>query len=300
LPIAHSRSIRGALSGWIARRSGDDARKWLESRLEDIRKGETDKPLFAALGRAPEILGKADLHLEAADFALAERCRPGWEPRAWSVDQAARLLLVLEAMAARDRPTDILERLFATADLRESVTLYRGLPLYPQPKHLADRAALGARSNVRTIFEAVAHNNPYPAEIFSEAAWNQMVVKALFIGSTLAPIQQLECRQNAELALMLRGYAHERWAAGRTVSPEVWRCVGRDGGAAALDDFKRLLESGSPLERRAAVLALAANGSVQARAMMQAEPDLARDVDSGTLTWTTLYETPAPTKGSPL
>ena len=37
-------------------------------------------------------------------------------------------------------------------------------------------------------------------EQFSEAMWNQMVVKALFIGSTLAPIQKLDERRNADLA----------------------------------------------------------------------------------------------------
>ena len=200
-------------------------------------------------------------------------------------------------MATHDRPADILTTLLATADERESVTLYRGLPLYPEQAHHVARAAEGTRSNMRTIFEAIAHRNPYPSERFPQAAWNQMVVKALFIGSTLAPICNLDRRQNPDLTLMLRGYAHERWAAGRTVSPEVWRCVGLHGGPAAVVDLERVLASGVEIERRAAILALAANGSPHARELMQTYPDRARDADSGTLTWTTLFDTPQATKG---
>ena len=47
------------------------------------------------------------------------------------------------------------------------------------------------RSAVKPVFEAIAHRNPYPAEMFEEGAWNQMVLKALFIGSSLAPIRGL-------------------------------------------------------------------------------------------------------------
>jgi hypothetical protein len=77
---------------------------------------------------------------------------------------------------------------------------------------------------MKPVFEAVAHRNPYPVECFSEDAWNQMVVKAFFIGSHLWPIQELDRRGNprwrACLSILLRRVG------GRTaVSGEVWRCV---------------------------------------------------------------------------
>ena len=71
---------------------------------------------------------------------------------------------------------------------------------------------------MRPVFEAVAHRNPYPARHFDESAWNHLVLKALFIGSTLAPIEELDARANPTLMRMLCDYAHERWAAGRTIS----------------------------------------------------------------------------------
>ena len=49
-----------------------------------------------------------------------------------------------------------------------------------------------------------------------------MILKALFVGSTLAPINGLQQRANPELARILVDYALERWAAGRVVSDELW------------------------------------------------------------------------------
>ncbi len=121
---------------------------------------------------------------------------------------------------------------------------------------MSSAPAEGLRTNMKAVFEAVAHNSPYPAEQFSENRWNQMVVKALFIGSTLYPIEGLERRWNPDLTRMLCDYAHERWAAGRTVSYELWRGVGPHADDAAIDDLARVLGSVAPNERHAAALAL--------------------------------------------
>jgi hypothetical protein len=61
--------------------------------------------------------------------------------------------------------------------------------------------------------------------VFSQDDWNQMVVKAVFIESPLWPIQGLDERCNMRLARMLVGLVSERRAAGRPISPEVWRCI---------------------------------------------------------------------------
>ena len=126
----------------------------------------------------------------------------------------------------------------------EQVAFYRGLPLYPEAQRLEAQAAEGTRTNMRAVFEAVAHRNPYPKEQFAENRWNHLVLKALFVGSTLHPIQGLDERANPTLARMLSDYAHERWAAGRPVSPELWRCVGPHADLEALADLQRVLASG--------------------------------------------------------
>jgi hypothetical protein len=239
----------------------------------------------------PRRIGKADLTLTAEDLAAAARARPGWRPVGWSVDQAARLALLLNAGSTPERLARRLEQLCTTADIGELVAFYRGLPLYPEPARYVQRAGEGARTNMRAVFEAVAHDNPYPAEQFSESAWNQMVVKALFIGSTLHPVQGLEKRCNPELTRMLCDYAHERWAAGRPVSYELWRCVGRYADDGAVTDLQRVVETGTPLERQAAALALADSPHPGAAALLAGMPDLAARIRAGELSWESLRAT---------
>jgi hypothetical protein len=116
-----------------------------------------------------------------------------------------------------------------------------------------------------------------------------MVLKALFVGTTLLPIDGLERRANRELALMLRDYAHERWAAGRPVSFELWRCVGRFAGSEGLVDLKRVLTSGDEVEQQAAALALADSRSERATELLDAQaPELVGRIRSGELSWQNL------------
>jgi hypothetical protein len=233
-------------------------------------------------------IGKADLALSAADAAAAEAARPGWRPAGWSLDQATRVFFLLIAGNSPARFAERLEQLFATADVGELIAFYRGLPLYPEQPRYVERAAEGVRTNMKAVFAAVAHHNPYPAEQFSEHRWNQMVVKALFIGSTLHPIAGLERRWNPDLTRMLCDYAHERWAAGRTVSYELWRGVGQHADKAALDDLSRVLDNGAPIERQAAALALAESPHRDAASILGREPALATAVRGGQISWDAL------------
>ena len=95
-----------------------------------------------------------------------------------------------------------------------------------------------------------------------------MVLKALFIGSSLAAILGLGERANPELAQVLVDYAHERWAAGRPVSPELWLCVGPFAEGPMLDDLARVLTTGTTDERAAARAALQASPSAAAGAIL--------------------------------
>jgi hypothetical protein len=279
---------QGLLRQWLTRQLPNSAQVWLEEQLGKL-PGQ-DRDLYVALGMAPRKLGKADLALSAVDLADATRARAGWDPALWSVDQAARILILLQGGGSGDAFAALFTQLCRTADAGEQVAFYRGLPLYPDPARLEAQAAEGTRTNMRAVFEAVAHCSPYPQEQFSENRWNHMVLKALFVGSTLHPIQGLDARANPPLARMLSDYAHERWAAGRPVTPELWRCVGPHADDESLADLQRVLATGDAVERQAAALALGASPSARAKELLAAAPDLVAAIEGGTLSWQSLSQ----------
>ena len=274
------------LKGCLDARLQPEQSTWVEDQIARIRGGPDGPALALAIGLAPRKFGKADLDLSVAEIAAGARLRRGLDASGWSIDQAARILFLLasydedgEAFAAR------LDRLLTHGEVGEHIALLRGLPLYPAPDLLVARAGEGVRSAVQPVFEAVAHANPYPREAFSDTQWNHMVLKALFIGSRLAPIQGLDQRRNPDLAVMLSDYAHERWAAGRPVSPELWRCVGAFARESDVADLANVLREGSEMERKAAALALAECKLPSANAALDSAPAFADAVKQGKLSW---------------
>jgi hypothetical protein len=87
---------------------------------------------------------------------------------------------------------------------------------------------------------------------------------------------------------MMRDFAHERWAAGRPVPFEIWRCIGPFAKGPAIDDLARVLARSDAVEQRAAALALAASPDSQARTLLGTVPALSADIERKRLTWATL------------
>ncbi|AHB49098.1 hypothetical protein W911_12880 [Hyphomicrobium nitrativorans NL23] len=274
------------LNAWLAPRLTSDAAAWLASQLAIIASGEKPMQLAIAVGLAPRKVGKTDLDLTTDEAEAGRTVREGLDATGWSVDQAARILLALASHRGDDEQFVVsLDRVLAAAEIGEQIALLRGLPLYPAPQRILHRAAEGVRSAMQPIFEAVAHRNPYPREQFSEAQWNQMVVKALFIESRLCPIQGLDARRNPDLARMLIDYAAERRAAGRAISPELWRCVAPFAGEAEVATLGDILRAGTDAERKGAALALNDCPVPSARAALATAPELAETVQSGRVFW---------------
>jgi hypothetical protein len=219
-------NITGLLYGWLKQRLTQENFNWLDTRKAQIENGANVRVFFTTFSAVPRYTGKNDLNLTSQELETASATRTNWFPSHWSIDQAARTLLLLSLpQSDSDKYLHALEQLFAAADVGELVALYQALPLLPYPEKLRARAAEGVRSNMTAVFNAVALRNPYPSEYLDNIAWNQMVLKALFVGSPLHLIQDLDRRANPELARMLVDYANERKAANRTVSPEIWPLV---------------------------------------------------------------------------
>ena len=232
-------------------------RLWLGEQLGKLGGEVRDRDLYLALGLVPSKLGKADLDLSAADLEAAAQARAGWDPRGWSIDQAARILILLHAGGTGAVFAQRFTQLCRTADVAEAIAFYRGLPLYPDPSGSRPRrrraraptcGRCSKRSRTAPLSQGAVRREPLESHGAEGAVRRQHT----------APDPGLDERANPTLARMLCDYAHERWAAGRPVSPELWRCVGPHADAEALGDLQRVLATGGAIERKAAALALAA------------------------------------------
>jgi hypothetical protein len=237
------------------------ALEWLSEKRDRIAGNASPLALYTAFSAAPRVVGKPALALNQAELAEAGEVRALWKPEHWSVDQAARCLLLLarDASDANDYGS-MIEKLFSTADARELVALYQAIPLLPHQERYSLRAAEGVRSNMLNVFHAIALNNPYPYERFDEHAWNQMVLKVAFVGSPMREIVGLEERVNPALARMLRDLVHERRAAGRSYPAEVWQLMAPYADEEIVGDLQRTLDDEDASRRAAAAAALAGIG----------------------------------------
>ncbi|HLR33529.1 MAG TPA: EboA domain-containing protein [Fodinibius sp.] len=265
-----TKQIRETILTWLETRLDDGAFRSLHSTARQLQEGAEDWLFYSSFSGVPRDTGKAPAELTAEELTVAKQLRSGWDPSRWSLDELGRAALLLST-AAQPKETffERIENTFISSDNREAVALYQSLPLLPYPEQWSGRAAEGLRTNVTAIFEAVALRNPYPADYLDEDAWNQLVLKALFIGSPLYLIQGIDQRANEHLAHMLVDYAHERWAADRPVSPELWRPVGPFAGDTIVkEDLARVLDHPNPLHQRAALLALAASPATSAKELI--------------------------------
>ncbi|MBW4613592.1 MAG: EboA family metabolite traffic protein [Desmonostoc vinosum HA7617-LM4] len=219
-------NIVNLLYEWVAQQVTQETCNWLDEKRQEISSGVSVQIFFTAFSAVPRYTGKNRLELTPEDLQAASTMQTGWFPIHWHVEQAARTLLVLALpQDDADKYVYTLERVFTAADVGELVALYQALPLLSHPEKLQKLAAEGVRSNMTVVFNAIALRNSYPAQYFDTLAWNQMVLKALFVGSPLDLIQGIRERANPELARMLIDYARERYSAHRCVPNEIWPLV---------------------------------------------------------------------------
>jgi hypothetical protein len=205
--------------------------------------------------------------------------------------QAARTYLLLHYPSEDEAAwMKSVRQLFETADMHELKSLYAALPLMPFQEHLVARAVEGLRTNITLVFDAVALNNPFPAEHLEEAAWNQMVVKAIFMQRPLFQILDSDRRANENLAHTLTDFAHERWAAGRSVMPEAWRFVAPFLNSQRLGDIRKVIATKDPLQVEAALLACHQSPLPEAKVLLDEFPELKKEIESGSINWTSIGE----------
>lgn len=290
--MAHSQkkinfdALKTTILEWLKERIADDGFEWIQAKSNQLTEGAEDWEFFSSFSAVPRYTEKEPLALSDDELQQAQALRDGWEPNKWTTDQLGRTLLILSiANYEKDEFLDKLEKTFISSDTGEAVALYQSLPLLPHPEALRKRAAEGIRTNITSIFNAVAHRNPYPADFMDEGAWNQIVLKALFIETPLYLIRGIDERGNQKLAEILIDYAHERWAAGREISPELWRPIGSYATEAMITDMEKGLNHPDEVQQQAALLALSASSLPQAQQLVAKHEELLTAMKKNNVTW---------------
>lgn len=204
----------------------------------------------------------------------------------WTFDRLVRVYLLTKFDSSdKDTYTKAIDTLFDTAENNEAVALISALPFLAFPDYWLLRATNAVRSNIGLVFDAIAFGNPFPKEHFSELAWNQLVLKCIFNEKPIHKIEGLKERENPELANSISYLAHERWAAGRTISAQAWRLVSRFLNDEMLEDIKHLFTSDNETDRIAAALVCSETNFVAAKDELKKLEDLDRKIANSEFTW---------------
>lgn len=275
------------LMGWLEARLDRETTNWLKTTVSAVF-SMNPAQVERAVALAGRKAGKADLALSDTESAEAQRLLPRWSPRHWSMADAARALVLLPLTHDPVTFGGTFKHLCQAADLATLIGFYRSIPLFPMSDDLDWQIGEGLRTSIGEIFEAIAHDSPVPAAAFSEHRWNHMVLKALFIDSSLPPIVGLDERRNGALAATLVDHVHERRAAGRIVNLHVWRCIAPFARGEVLNEIDPLTVSPDPIERNAAALFLAESPDPAAPLMLAKLATERASIASHALSWSSV------------
>jgi len=258
---------------------------WLQIQANKIGTANDSNSFFIAFSQASRYFKKVTALPSAKLDSELENNYANLEVSYWTLLQIARTYLVLQLPLEKEKWFNIVNQLFETGDLYEQQALFAALPVLPFHQELIPRAIDGLRTNISLVFDAIALNNPFPATYFPEANWNQMVLKAIFMQRPLYRIQKLESRRNLALADIARDFAHERWAAGRDVMPELWRLIVPFLNESFLQDLEKVLATNDPLQLKAAVLAIQESDFPKAKKQIEKYPEIVDEIKIGIVTW---------------
>jgi len=194
-------------------------RQWLANTLRALYAGASADVFHGAFAGASRRLAGAKFNPTPEESDVLEAC--GLSIESWTAARAARTGFLGALDVSTGDPVSVVARLYRTGDTDERIAVLGALPVLEQAGRYLKVAVEACRTHVTPVFEAIACRNPYPSTYFPEPAFNQMVLKAIFLAVDPSRITRLRERYNAELVRMLKAYVDERLAAGRSVPAEV-------------------------------------------------------------------------------
>ncbi len=217
VPVSVDPSLESLLGDLLLRR---DPASWMREALASVAEETSFDRIVVPYAAAPRRLRGVQVKLEQAEALRAMGAEPLGARGIVALFRAA-LLLTLCRNAPAERRVELVDRLFRTGDNDERIDLLVALPFLPGPADFAPTAVEACRTNVLDVFTAIACENDFPSRWFSESAFNQMVMKALFSSIHLSRVRGLAARVNPELRRMAADYAAERRAANRSVPGDI-------------------------------------------------------------------------------
>ncbi len=202
----------------------------------------------------------------------------------WNIVEFLRVYCILY-LPVNEGYQKTLDQLIQFADYKERIAYYKGLVFYPEIDGHYQRVRDGLRNSIQSVFEGICIYNPYPMLYLKQDAWNQMVLKALFLGVNINLIYGLEDKANAILRDMLIQYAQERVAASRRVDPRLWRCVGLYLTAHILPILEQALSREDQAEQLGVALALYYSKLERAKDLLNQHQSLKEKLKTISYSW---------------
>ncbi len=144
----------------------------------------------------------------------------------WTVSDAARVLLFSETVLSGLFSTDTLFQVYYRySDGGERESLLKGLPFIQLSSESTEFIIDVARTNSLSLFTALTYKNPWLVVNLPVAAFNQIVLKSLFLGININTLEGLRAARNSDLGRMTADYVQERIDADRDIPDSIWLTV---------------------------------------------------------------------------
>jgi len=272
----------------IQKNAPEEHTAWLQSKIAKIIADTSTKDLYLTYSL---IASKFELD-DSLTFAIdADELKTYLELQKANLQQIARIYLLASVLESNpDYFKDKVANIIQVADTSELETFLKFLVLLPNAENYKFVAVDALRTNIATVFDAISVHNPYPALYFDDQQWNQMFLKAAFMDRDLTMFHSIDSKANKDLSRIISDYAHERWAAGRTINPDFWRPVSNYIEGVLVDDMQRLFKSENKIENKAAALCCYNSNKVEAQKMLEQYPSLLQQLKENELTWDTLKD----------
>ncbi|EWH11679.1 hypothetical protein DS2_02600 [Catenovulum agarivorans DS-2] len=204
------------LQQWVEQHLTQAQIDWLLSAKQSLVESDPEKQLDELLNISAGVKRSVpDQSLEGADQAFAH----------FDFAETIRLLLLVQVAKTCPDIAYLVKSYYQFGDQSEKTALLKGLNFIDPNGQAVQTAIKASRCNTTVEFSALALRNPYPAEFFPELNFNQLVLKALFMGLEIDQVVALDARQNAELSNMCFAYVIEQALADRTPPASIWLAI---------------------------------------------------------------------------